>query len=517
MNTDINDGTPIFAGEDEAREVQVANAADPTGTAHVAATAVLAKLQEGWDAETLAGEDVLSQGQADDLHHEADGERLWLSRTGVADGEPFENTVTIERRVDASWITIAKYDGGDLPEADDDDDLVAMDAGVDAAQRELEGGSIDRHDLAQKLSRAGWPSVADSIRHGVSPREALTRIEQVKLDDCDVTAAERVLRAALELPPVVEIDRDQPEPTACVPCLQRGALLALLGPYIERRCGSGADGENLLQGFLAMDNAELAAATAPDVSAQLLDRVAAMTARDFADQLEESNVWACCQHDDAYPVGLLDLPNKPAAIYGRGDFRHLQRLATTTDVVAVVGARRATSYGRECARELGRDLSASGQLVISGLAFGIDACAHRGALGAGLPTVAVLACGPDVAYPAAHRSLWRQISENGMVISELPPGASPWRWTFPARNRIMAVLAEATVVVEAAARSGSLGTAGFARTFDRVVGAVPGPINSRSSAGPNQLLADGAAVVLDAATVISATRGRVGTSDGLGA
>ncbi len=174
--------------------------------------------------------------------------------------------------------------------------------------------------------------------------------------------------------------------------------------------------------------------------------------------------------------------------------------------MTIVGARRATSYGREVARELGRELAAAGMVVVSGLAFGIDACAHRGALDAGR-TIAVLGCGPDIAYPAAHRSLWRQICEKGLVISELPPGAAPWRWTFPARNRIMAALAGMTVVVEAAARSGSLITADLAADLGRDLGAVPGPVTSRASAGPNNLLAGGACVVRDAQDVLDAMLG----------
>ena len=146
-------------------------------------------------------------------------------------------------------------------------------------------------------------------------------------------------------------------------------------------------------------------------------------------------------------------------------------------------------------------------VVVSGLAFGIDACAHRGALDAGR-TIAVLGCGPDIAYPAAHRSLWRRICEKGLVLSELPPGAAPWRWTFPARNRIMAALAGMTVVVEAAARSGSLITADLAADLGRDLGAVPGPVTSRASAGPNNLLAGGACVVRDAQDVLDAMLGR---------
>jgi DNA processing protein len=174
--------------------------------------------------------------------------------------------------------------------------------------------------------------------------------------------------------------------------------------------------------------------------------------------------------------------------------------------VTVVGARRATSYGREISRELGRELAAAGMVVFSGLSFGVDACAHRGALDAGR-TIAVLGCGPDIAYPAAHRSLWRRISDEGLVLSEFPPGAAPWRWTFPARNRIMAALAGMTVVVEAAARSGSLITADLAADLGRDLGAVPGPVTSRASAGPNNLLAGGACVVRDAQDVLDALLG----------
>ena len=146
-------------------------------------------------------------------------------------------------------------------------------------------------------------------------------------------------------------------------------------------------------------------------------------------------------------------------------------------------------------------------IVVSGLAFGIDGCAHRGALDAEGRTIAVLGCGPDNAYPAAHRSLWRRIGEVGLVISEFPPGATPWRWTFPARNRIMAALAGMTVVVEAAARSGSLITADLAADLGRDLGAVPGPVTSRASAGPNDLLAGGACLVRDAQDVLDAMLG----------
>jgi DNA processing protein len=193
-------------------------------------------------------------------------------------------------------------------------------------------------------------------------------------------------------------------------------------------------------------------------------------------------------------------------LLGRGDFGLLEGIEPQA-AVTIVGSRRATSYGREVARDLARELSAAGLVVVSGLAFGIDACAHRGALDAGGRTIAVLGCGPDTPYPAAHRGLWRSIVETGAVISELPPGSTPWRWSFPARNRVMAAMAGMTVVVEAAARSGSLITADLAAELGRDLGAVPGPVVSRPSAGPNELLAGGACVVRDAQDVLDAMLG----------
>lgn len=292
-------------------------------------------------------------------------------------------------------------------------------------------------------------------------------------------------------------------PHACPDCLRRSWLLALLGPYIEK-LASGEVGSRSPE-LLRLSNEDLAAAAAPKVAGQLLSRAAALGEDELEAQLTAAGCWACCRHGDLYPVGLRDAADAPWALIARGDPRLLEGLEPF-DAVTIVGARRATSYGREVARDLGRELAAAGLVVVSGLAFGIDACAHRGAVDAGR-TIAVLGCGPDVAYPAAHRSLWRRICETDLVLSELPPGAVPWRWTFPARNRIMAALAGMTVVVEAAARSGSLITADLAADLGRDLGAVPGPVNSRASAGPNNLLAGGACLVRDAQDVLDAMLG----------
>jgi DNA processing protein len=292
-------------------------------------------------------------------------------------------------------------------------------------------------------------------------------------------------------------------PRACPDCLRRSWLLALLGPYVER-IATGAPGLRSPE-LLRLVNEDLVAVAAPKVAAQLLARVAALSEQRFEEELRAAQCWACCRHGNLYPDSLRDAADAPWALIGRGDPRLLDGLEPF-GAVTVVGARRATSYGREIARELGRELAAAGLVVVSGLAFGIDACAHRGALDAGR-TIAVLGCGADTAYPAAHRSLWRRITEEGLVISELPPGAVPWRWTFPARNRIMAALAGMTVVIEAAARSGSLITADLAADLGRDLGAVPGPVTSRASAGPNSLLAGGACLVRDAQDVLDAMLG----------
>jgi DNA processing protein len=285
--------------------------------------------------------------------------------------------------------------------------------------------------------------------------------------------------------------------------LRRARLLLLLGPYVEK-VATGAIGSRSPE-LLRLSNEDLVAVAAPNDAERLLAGIAATSEAALEAELAAAGCWACCRHGDLYPDSLRDAADAPWALVGRGEASLLDGLQPC-DAVTVVGARRATSYGREIARELARELASAGIVVVSGMAFGVDACAHRGALDGGR-TIAVLGCGPDVAYPASHRSLWRRIGEAGLVISELPPGAKPWRWTFPARNRIMAALAGMTVVVEAAARSGSLITADLAADLGREIGAVPGPVTSRASAGPNNLLAGGACLIRDAQDVLDAMLG----------
>jgi DNA processing protein len=193
--------------------------------------------------------------------------------------------------------------------------------------------------------------------------------------------------------------------------------------------------------------------------------------------------------DPAFPPSLRAIHDPPPGLFLRGEAR--PELLSRPGV-AVVGARACSAYGRQVARALGRDLAAGGLVVVSGLARGIDAEAHRGALEAAGATVAVLGCGIDRDYPAAHRELARQIAATGLVVAEYAPGVGPAPWRFPARNRIVAGLCAATVVVEARERSGALITADFALEEGREVFAVPGEITSALSAGTNALLRLGA-------------------------
>ncbi len=170
--------------------------------------------------------------------------------------------------------------------------------------------------------------------------------------------------------------------------------------------------------------------------------------------------------------------------------REVRRMlrCSTEPAVAIVGARACSAYGRSVTRSLARELAAAGLVVVSGMARGIDGEAHRGALEGGGRTVAVLGCGIDRDYPAAHAELARRIGEHGLVLSEYEPGVEPAPWRFPARNRIIAGLCAAAVVVEARERSGALITADFALEEGRDVLAVPGEITSALSAGTNALL-----------------------------
>jgi DNA processing protein len=202
--------------------------------------------------------------------------------------------------------------------------------------------------------------------------------------------------------------------------------------------------------------------------------------------------------DPDWPASLDDLGERaPFGIWIIGRFD--QRAPS----VAMVGARRCTGYGLLAAAKLGSELARADTVIVSGAAIGVDGASHRGALHAGGTTVAVLACGIDRSYPASHEALIQTIGQRGAVLAELPPGSRPTRFRFLSRNRLIAALGMATVVVEAAVRSGSLVTARLAAELGRAVFAVPGPVTSIESTGTNRLLCDGAIPAVDGPQVLA--------------
>ncbi|GAB2985171.1 DNA-processing protein DprA [Saccharothrix stipae] len=198
---------------------------------------------------------------------------------------------------------------------------------------------------------------------------------------------------------------------------------------------------------------------------------------------------------------------EPLALWVRGD---ADLAAITERAVAVVGSRASSGYGQHVAGEFGFGLAEAGVTVVSGAAYGIDGAAHRGAITAGGLTIAVLACGIDVAYPAGHRALLERIPSHGLLVSEYPPTHTPARHRFLTRNRLIAALAEGTVVVEAGRRSGAKNTAASTAALGRVLMAVPGPITSVSSSGCHELLRSGIALPVTSVAEVIESTGRLG-------
>ncbi len=241
-----------------------------------------------------------------------------------------------------------------------------------------------------------------------------------------------------------------------------------------------------------------------DLGGMLTDVAARLDAMDPArdlDRAQRLGLRFVVPGDDEWPAQVEDLRvaepvqqrgGPPLGLWVKGPLR----LDEVAQSVAVVGSRSATSYGGDVAAEIGAVLARAGTCVVSGAAFGIDQAAHRGALAVRGPSVAVLACGVDRAYPAAHKSLLDHLAGTGAVVSELPPGSAPTRLRFLARNRVIAALARGTVVVEAAVRSGALNTANWASRLHRPLMGVPGPVTSAPSQGVHQLIRSGAAALV---------------------
>ncbi|MCW3000894.1 MAG: dprA [Conexibacter sp.] len=294
---------------------------------------------------------------------------------------------------------------------------------------------------------------------------------------------------------------------ACGRCLRRAALLALVAGRID----IAHKQRRPIRDVLALSDDDLLAAVGGADAAELRRRWDDVSLVDLLATATEGRLEAVCAHGSEYPSRLRDDRAAPAALFVRGGEggvdggrARLTRLlgggvGEPPPAVSIVGTRRASPEGLEVARTLGRGLAAAGVTVVSGMALGVDSAAHAGALEAGGPTVAVLAGGADLPYPRSKARLYDAIrAAGGAAVSEMPPQFRAFKWNFPARNRIIAALAPATIVVEAAERSGSLITAELALELGRDVGAVPGPVVSWRSRGTNALLRDGATLIRDA-------------------
>lgn len=291
---------------------------------------------------------------------------------------------------------------------------------------------------------------------------------------------------------------------ACDACLRRAWLLARLAGYIENARRAKA----ALPELLALPDDRLIAAVGGRDVEQLTAELERVDPDEQRSRAAGASLLAVCKHGPQYPPQLLDAADAPAALFVGGRAETLAALCGEEPrAVGIVGARQASREGLEIARALGRDLGMAGVPVISGMALGIDAAAQRGAIDGGGTSIAVLGGGADVAYPPSKARLHETLLARGLVISELPPQTGPRRWTFPARNRIIAGLADLVVVVEATERSGSLITADLALRLGREVAAVPGSVVSQQSAGTNALLRDGATLVRGVDDVLDALYG----------
>lgn len=274
---------------------------------------------------------------------------------------------------------------------------------------------------------------------------------------------------------------------ACTDCLRRAWLLRSLSAHMEQ-ITRGAEHPSLDE-LLSSEDADLARTVAPQMHEEILGRIAALGDAWFADALSAAGCWAVCRHHDDYPEGLHDLGDRQGAIIGHGRLDAVRALVPE-EAATIVGTSRATDYGLGATRHLGAGMAGAGLTLVGSLSSGIDAEAHRSALAGGARTVAVVGCGPDQAIPRPGDPLWRKLVEDGAIVSELPPGTSTFAWSGTASGGLLAALSAITVVVEADDDDRSMDIAWEAGFFERQVGALPGPITSPRSAGPNRILAE---------------------------
>ncbi len=237
---------------------------------------------------------------------------------------------------------------------------------------------------------------------------------------------------------------------------------------------------------------QLVRSVSDDIASGITGGWAVKAAESALGEAEKNGIGITSMADDRYPHLLRTIHDPPAVLYSLGDFTLAQRAA-----IAIVGARRASVYGRQVTQKLAREVAETGLAVVSGLARGIDCYAHVGALEAGGKTVAVMGNGVDVVYPRENRKVYERIREKGCLVSEFPMGTFPAPQNFPIRNRIISGLSYGTLIVEASEFSGSLITARLTLEQNRELWAVPGNITSPGSYGPNYLIKQGARIVLD--------------------
>ena len=282
---------------------------------------------------------------------------------------------------------------------------------------------------------------------------------------------------------------------ACDACLRRTWLLQRLGGYLDFQRRRIDEILNLAdQSLIDIAREHAARKRADDRIGREYAEFGPAQAEAARARSDDAGLELICRCNMAYPERLLRLSGPPAVLFVAGGMRRFLELIEH-DPVAIVGTRRATSYGTEVAGMLGRGISASGMTVVSGMAMGIDAAAHRGAVAGGGRTIAILpSCAADP-YPKVNGQLYRQILRDGVAVGELGLGAAVRRWTLIARNRIIAALSVLTVVVQGREGSGALLTAALARRVGGLVGAVPGSVLVAQSEGPHDLIRQGALLV----------------------
>lgn len=289
---------------------------------------------------------------------------------------------------------------------------------------------------------------------------------------------------------------------ACDACMRRTWLLGRISGYLQFQ-------RRRVKEILSLDDEVLIHLWQKKVHDRLAveyEEFGACHAEGARARSEAARLELICACDPAYPWSLRRLTRPPAVLHVAGGLERFLELAAA-DPVAIVGTREPTSYGTQVAETLGRGISVCGLSVVSGMALGVDGAAHRGALAGSGRTVAVLPGCASKPCPRQHWQLHRQILRRGVAVSEFGPGTSLRKWTFVARNRVIAALSRMTIVVQGRAGSGALLTAGFAKRCGITVGAVPGQVGASQSAGPHMLIRDGAVMIQGPQDVLDALFG----------